>query len=120
MQVGEKTKQDNGEQGGAGMRSALFGTRIGHCFEALGKQSERIESGWERRHVNLRVEKEKGWTEYRYYVKKADVLELLSKFPTISPKKLVDGMDGLVTKGGKGLQTEKKYGIIPRVENYSE
>jgi len=78
----------NGEKCGIGMRSALFGTRIGHCFEALGKQGERIGSGWERRHVN-RVEKEKGWTEYRYYVKKADVLELLSKFPTISPKTLL-------------------------------
>ena len=56
---GEKTKQDNGEECGARMRGALLGTRIGHCFEALGEEGERIGSGWERGLGNLRVEKEK-------------------------------------------------------------
>jgi len=41
------------------------------------------------------LKKEKGWTEYHYYVKKANVLRLLSQFHQQSTKKLGDRLNDI-------------------------
>jgi hypothetical protein len=57
--LGEESEQHDSEQGGAGMRSALFRAGIGNLLETLGEEWERIGSGWERGHRNLRVKGKK-------------------------------------------------------------